>query len=159
MTDHGIEDEPDSEPECPDPSGHDHLARKLHATTDAQVWTEEFMRVYGDVVGDAPGTAPDSDVESMMLGWFANAIETGRMFGRDGWIDHMRESELYEVWGRCLADKGDLTATVPIMAWIVTDDQAKARQAFLDLHQNRKQVTISNIVKRSYGTTHSLVIV
>ena len=39
---------------------------KLYATTDAKVWTEEFMKVF-----------PDVD-EGTVLSWFANAIETAR---------------------------------------------------------------------------------
>ena len=38
---------------------------------DASVWVEEYFRIYPDGCGDA----------DTMLGWFANAIETGVMFG------------------------------------------------------------------------------
>lgn len=43
--------------------------KKLYATTDAWVWTEEFAKV-----------APDAD-KGLMVGWFANAIEIGREAG------------------------------------------------------------------------------
>jgi hypothetical protein len=43
---------------------------RLYATTNAQVWAEEFAKV-----------CPDVD-EGLMIGWFANAIETGRAAGR-----------------------------------------------------------------------------
>lgn len=46
--------------------------RRLYATTDAAVWAEEFKKV-----------CPEVD-EGLMLGWFANAIETGRNFGERG---------------------------------------------------------------------------
>lgn len=47
----------------------------LLSTTDAQVWAKEFLRIYEtqDVVLD----------EGFMIGWFANAIETGREAGRN----------------------------------------------------------------------------
>lgn len=45
------------------------LAKKLHATTDAAVWTNEFCRLF-----------PESDW-GLMVGWFANAIEVGRDHG------------------------------------------------------------------------------
>lgn len=46
----------------------------LHGTTDAMVWTGEFLRLYPEGSGDA----------DLMLAWFANAIETGRMAGERG---------------------------------------------------------------------------
>ena len=49
----------------------DLTAMKLHGTTDASVWTNEFDRIY-------PDSRPDW---ATMFGWFANAIEVGRMFG------------------------------------------------------------------------------
>jgi len=43
---------------------------------DAAKWTDEFMRINPDLnVPDAWG---------VMVGWFANAIEAGRMAGRAG---------------------------------------------------------------------------
>jgi len=45
------------------------VAALLHATTDAHVWASEFNLLF-----------PDSDIDTM-LGWFANAIETGRSAG------------------------------------------------------------------------------
>lgn len=44
----------------------------LYATTDAAVWAAEFMAVL------AEGVEID---EGLMIGWFANAIETGRTAG------------------------------------------------------------------------------
>jgi len=41
-------------------------AQRLYATTDASVWAEEFAKVQ-----------PDVD-KGLMIGWFANAIETAR---------------------------------------------------------------------------------
>lgn len=40
--------------------------KKLYATDDAKVWAEEFSKV-----------APGID-QSLMIGWFANAIETAK---------------------------------------------------------------------------------
>jgi hypothetical protein len=56
----------------------DDLAAKLHATTDASVWTDEFMKLVK--------TGIDVDWD-LMIGWFANAIETGRATGRSEHID------------------------------------------------------------------------
>lgn len=50
----------------------DEIARKLHGTTDAMVWAEEYARIFPNGTGDV-GT---------MVGWFANAIEVGRDAGR-----------------------------------------------------------------------------
>lgn len=52
------------------------VAAKLHATTDASVWAREFVRI---VVETEPGVTVDF---GLMVGWFANAIETGRAAGR-----------------------------------------------------------------------------
>jgi hypothetical protein len=46
----------------------------LLSTTDAMVWAEEFVRI----LREHPETANPHDV-GFMLGWFANAIETGRV--------------------------------------------------------------------------------
>lgn len=42
----------------------------LRTTTDASVWAAEFCKVQ-----------PDVD-EGLMIGWFANAIETAKTIGR-----------------------------------------------------------------------------
>jgi hypothetical protein len=42
----------------------------LLQTTDAQEWAQGFMRLFGD--------RRDEIDEGLMIGWFANAIETGR---------------------------------------------------------------------------------
>jgi hypothetical protein len=47
----------------------DDTTRKLLSTTDAAVWARHFVELF-----------PDAD-EELMLGWFANAIETGRSAG------------------------------------------------------------------------------
>lgn len=49
------------------------LSRKLQNTTDASVWTDEFMRLVEAGMVIDWGT---------MVGWFANAIEVGREAGR-----------------------------------------------------------------------------
>lgn len=43
-------------------------------TTDAQVWAQEFIKI----IREKPELALD---EGMMIGWFANAIEAGRIAG------------------------------------------------------------------------------
>ena len=65
---------------------------RLYATTDARVWAEEFAKV-----------CPDVD-QGLMIGWFANAIETGRAHAKVGlpddaadignYIDNVAELEL-----------------------------------------------------------------
>lgn len=57
------------------------LTSKLLSTTDARVWAEEFVRL---VVETEPGVTVDF---GLMVGWFANAIETGRAAGRAEHID------------------------------------------------------------------------
>lgn len=47
--------------------------RRLYATTDAQVWAEEFMLAFG--------WRQHQIDEDLMVTWFANAIETGRQAG------------------------------------------------------------------------------
>lgn len=57
----------------------------LHATTDAQVWAQEFMKV----VQRFP--SGECFNEGFMLGWFANAIETGRAAGEREFIEHLKQ--------------------------------------------------------------------
>lgn len=55
----------------------DDVARKLHDTTDARVWADEFLQVV-----HARANGPDVPVDrELMVSWFANAIETGRTHG------------------------------------------------------------------------------
>ena len=47
--------------------------RELYSTTDAHVWAKEFIRMKN---------LHNFDIdEDLMIGWFANAIETGRSAG------------------------------------------------------------------------------
>jgi hypothetical protein len=54
-------------------------------TTDAQVWAEEFCRIFDGYVITYDGYVSDGgdDIvdEGTMIGWFANAIEVGRAAG------------------------------------------------------------------------------
>jgi hypothetical protein len=54
--------------------------QRLHGTTDAQVWAEEFCKHFGitEPRSDSPGDRIRfvDDPEALMIGWFANAIET-----------------------------------------------------------------------------------
>lgn len=52
---------------------------KLHSTTDARVWAAEFLKINGAKIGKLQ--LSPSELEHVLLGWFANAIETGRMLG------------------------------------------------------------------------------
>lgn len=47
----------------------DCVAIKLHNTTDARVWAEEFVMLFPKC----------EEYEHTLVAWFANAIETGRM--------------------------------------------------------------------------------
>jgi hypothetical protein len=51
-------------------------AVKLHETTDAHVWAEEFCRVFGERVPALKGK------RDWVQGWFANAIMAGYDAGR-----------------------------------------------------------------------------
>ena len=54
----------------------------LLGTTDAMVWAQEFCRIFdGRMITAA--THPNEDVDvGTMLGWFANALETGINAGK-----------------------------------------------------------------------------
>lgn len=57
---------------------------KLHATTDARVWADEFCNLF-TVIPRSDEQTPfesDNDELGLMIGWFANAIEVGRDAGR-----------------------------------------------------------------------------
>jgi hypothetical protein len=53
----------------------DERAIKLHSTTDARVWADEFCNLFSIIMKDGELV---EDSRGVMLGWFANAIETGR---------------------------------------------------------------------------------
>lgn len=55
---------------------------RLHATTDAQVWAKEFIGVASAKVAAGESVLDLLD-EGWLIGWFANAIETGRGAGMD----------------------------------------------------------------------------
>jgi hypothetical protein len=58
------------------------FSRKLYDTTDAIVWAHEFVTLFSEID------------EGLMIGWFANAIETGRSAGRaEAQIDRYRRSD------------------------------------------------------------------
>lgn len=79
--------------EPPDPSqpgvgGHVPAEHTLLATTDAWVWAEEFCRIFRgytiineDYAAEGGGVPERHVGEGTMIGWFANAIETGRDAG------------------------------------------------------------------------------
>lgn len=51
-------------------------------TTDAAVWAEEWCRIARDIEASDDGRQVID--EGWMIGWFANAIETGRSAGERG---------------------------------------------------------------------------
>lgn len=61
----------------------DEIAALLLSTTDAQVWAEEFQRVYRHLVhqGYADPHQKPVDDTGWLIGWFANALEVGRSAG------------------------------------------------------------------------------
>lgn len=75
---------PESIYETPDES--QDISRKLHSTTRADVWAEEFCKLFtiqrrgSDDRPEVSGISDDD--QGLMIGWFANAIETGRDAGR-----------------------------------------------------------------------------
>ena len=53
---------------------------KLHSTTDAQVWADEFCKRWTCGLCQIPGKAgveTPEDWNEIMVGWFANAIMAG----------------------------------------------------------------------------------
>ncbi len=69
---------------------------RLLGTTDAAVWASEFMRIKHEIETANDGRLTDD--EGWMIGWFANAIETGRqaassvdLLARDGDVDHLED--------------------------------------------------------------------
>jgi len=73
--------------------------RELTATTDAQVWARAFRQRF-------PIQVRNDDQEHTLLGWFANAIERGRIAGEAGRDQAYRErnevaaalSSLFPAW-------------------------------------------------------------
>jgi len=51
----------------------------LLSTSSARVWAEEFMNNFGD-------RKEEIDFD-LMLGWFANALETGKTNAGPDWVD------------------------------------------------------------------------
>jgi len=55
--------------------------QRLHSTTDAQVWAQEFMHNIKAHKDWSPEFEKVVD-EGFMISWFANAIETGKTHAR-----------------------------------------------------------------------------
>lgn len=58
------------------------ITRELHSTTDAQVWAKRFASLF--IVlnrEDSLSKITGDELEGLMIGWFANAIEVGRSAG------------------------------------------------------------------------------
>lgn len=70
----------------------------VHQTTNARAWAQVFCDRFR-IAREEGGWVDDP--EALMIGWFANAIETGRMAGRngvwwparDGRVEHTEEVE------------------------------------------------------------------
>lgn len=58
----------------------DDTTKKLHGTTDAMVWAEEWCRIAREI--EAADDGRQIIDEGWMVGWFANAIEIGRNAAR-----------------------------------------------------------------------------
>lgn len=67
-------------------------------TTDAMAWAEEFCRLFDgwQVWAGGPDDRPQVVDESLMITWFANAIETGRREGAQAHCPHTARSILGE---------------------------------------------------------------
>ncbi len=68
----------------------DEVTRRLHETDDARVWAREWCRIARDLIGYKGGSEIDEALiedklldEGWMIGWFANAIETGKRIDRE----------------------------------------------------------------------------
>lgn len=73
-----LKEHPESIYDTPDES--QDLTRRLHSTTRADIWAEEFCKLYTVRRRDTGDEISDYG-EGTMIGWFANAIETGRRAG------------------------------------------------------------------------------
>lgn len=102
----------------------------LHATTDARDWARHFMQVV------QAGATVD---ESLMIGWFANAIEVGRSAAEPlqnepvAWLDthgnfHLHAEHQQNVWLSCMngacvplythpAEKTEVIANRSVVEW------------------------------------------
>jgi hypothetical protein len=49
-------------------------------TTDAATWARQFMEIAWSNLSESDD---ESEIESVMIGWFANAIETTRILDAD----------------------------------------------------------------------------
>ena len=88
----------------------DELAFKLHSTTDAWVWAQEFCARFNLFTED--GVVQDP--HGLMVGWFANAIETGRAAGILAPTEEKMPDHLYA----CTAD---LDCDDDAIAWAQID--------------------------------------
>lgn len=52
------------------------IIKRLHSTTDAKVWAQEWCAAAREIEANESGQVID---EGWMIGWFANAIETAKM--------------------------------------------------------------------------------
>ena len=75
----------------------------LNDTTDAMVWAEEFCRIFDgqSVWAGGPDDRPANVNESLMVTWFANAIETGRNAGRKETCPHTDVFDITEDMSSC----------------------------------------------------------
>ena len=71
-------------------------------------------------------------------------------------LKRVTTAQLYEVQGRGWDDR--FNQTVPLLAWVVSDDQDKAKQAFLDFYKDVKDIKVGITVVRSSSTRPLLVL-
>jgi hypothetical protein len=67
--------------------------KTLLGTTDANIWAQEFVRIFGGavIVQDSAANPNFSGIqvdEGTMITWFANALEVGRSQGRKELCPH-----------------------------------------------------------------------
>lgn len=116
---------------------YDPLAAKLHSTTDAHVWAEEFVRLFDRrLVVRGNFTAGTFFVdEGTILGWFANAIETGRTAGR---YELPELPELPEI-------EGTLLESAPVLVQLYDDTWINPSQVIAVKELRTKDKTLVEI--------------
>lgn len=94
------------------PDDEQEVVKRLHATTDAAVWAEEFNRTLY-VLGK------DRLDEGWLIGWFANAIEVGRDAGKRATRSEETASTMSQFaskddYERAMRSESTSTAWIPV---------------------------------------------
>lgn len=91
-------------------SATDSLSVKLHSTTSGEIWAEEFAKVARDRKDQA-----DLFDHDFLVGWFANAIQTGKYAGERADADKLRQA-VKDEHDRAIAGVGYLSAIISDLA-------------------------------------------